>query len=465
MSWAAPIAFAGLALLALPIAIHLMGLGRAKVRPFPSLRFLESSRLLPSRRTRIHDAALLAVRVVIIAAATLALARPVAPPSEAPSVARGAARVVIVDTSASMLRAVVPDAARAIADSVVRGASAVLTVQTHRMRDEIAGAADWLASQSGGGELVLISDFQIGTIDAADLAGLPSSVAVRAVRVPVRTVTASESRIVHGGRGYTTRAVVQDGQTVATWTPAGAFPTAADTGGAVAAGGRLVLLADDAERPGVVRAVAAARAIARPLAPSADGHRIVILHPRFGSRQAVLRAGSAVSAPWQGDVIRRLQRDSLLVAMAAHAVADGVEPLPPAAAVVARAESGEPMVGALADRDGDVERLVLVLRTAADSPTAVALHASLARASSDDAGERDPAVLGDSAVNALARVGAPTGSSGDGLPRPPAVSAVAAGGPSYARWLWLAALAALGGEALYRRALAARVRVAGPPDA
>ena len=54
MTWLAPAALAGALFVALPILIHMMGRGRTTVIRFPSLRFLESSRLLPARRTRIH---------------------------------------------------------------------------------------------------------------------------------------------------------------------------------------------------------------------------------------------------------------------------------------------------------------------------------------------------------------------------------------------------------------------------
>src|SRR5262245_39222827 len=76
MIWRNPWAWLGLTTLALPVLIHLLGRGHARVQPFPSLRFLERSKLLPTRRTRLHDVALLAVRVGILAAAVAALAQP-----------------------------------------------------------------------------------------------------------------------------------------------------------------------------------------------------------------------------------------------------------------------------------------------------------------------------------------------------------------------------------------------------
>src|ERR1043166_6684007 len=107
MIWLNPWAWAGLVALALPIAIHLLGRGHARVHKFPTLRFLEASRLLPTRRTRVRDLLLLAVRIGILAAAVAALAQPLLlTPGLKQSLDRGLGRAVILDTSASMSRVV-----------------------------------------------------------------------------------------------------------------------------------------------------------------------------------------------------------------------------------------------------------------------------------------------------------------------------------------------------------------------
>src|ERR1700749_1932101 len=100
MIWLNPWAWAGVIGVALPILIHLLGRGHAQVLKFPTLRFLDASRLLPTKRTRIHDPLLLAVRVAILLFAAAALAQPlVLTNGRKASLDRGLARAIIVDTS------------------------------------------------------------------------------------------------------------------------------------------------------------------------------------------------------------------------------------------------------------------------------------------------------------------------------------------------------------------------------
>ena len=68
IAWIAPAALIGLALIALPIAVHLLVRQHARTLAFPSLRFLRETQLAAFRRRTIQDAALLACRVAIIAA-------------------------------------------------------------------------------------------------------------------------------------------------------------------------------------------------------------------------------------------------------------------------------------------------------------------------------------------------------------------------------------------------------------
>src|SRR5205807_1608529 len=105
MIWLNPWAWAGLVMVALPVAIHLLGRGHARVYKFPTLRFLDASRLMPTRRTRVRDLLLLVVRVAILASAVGALAQPLLlTDGRARALDRGLARAIVVDTSASMSR-------------------------------------------------------------------------------------------------------------------------------------------------------------------------------------------------------------------------------------------------------------------------------------------------------------------------------------------------------------------------
>ena len=77
ITWINAAAFAGLALVALPIAIHLLVRQQTRVLAFPSLRFLRETALAAFRRRRIEDAVLLLCRAAIVIAAVAALAGPI----------------------------------------------------------------------------------------------------------------------------------------------------------------------------------------------------------------------------------------------------------------------------------------------------------------------------------------------------------------------------------------------------
>src|SRR5262245_32953055 len=134
MIWRNPWAWLGLTTLALPVLIHLLGRGHARVQPFPSLRFLERSKFLPTRRTRLHDVALLLVRLAILAVAVAALAQPFLRASRARTTTTALARAILVDTSASMRRAsnggTALEAARRNAQRLVADARPALIIES-----------------------------------------------------------------------------------------------------------------------------------------------------------------------------------------------------------------------------------------------------------------------------------------------------------------------------------------------
>ncbi|MCC7195663.1 MAG: BatA domain-containing protein [Gemmatimonadaceae bacterium] len=330
MSWAAPVAFAGLALLALPVLVHLMGAGRPVVRRFPSLRFITETRLPPVRRKRIHDLPLLALRLLALAAAVFALARPQFE-SERPAAGATLARAVIVDTGRASQAEV---AARiAAADSASAGADLVSVVRTRDPSSVIAGAAAWLESQPGRRELVVVSDFRVGSVDSADVAAVPAWAGVRLVRAGAlpgggnAVAFASDA----GGRRVTVRTTVEPGRTDVTW-----------TGGARAQPGVPVRFAGaGASVSGALaRAVAMgtlAGATVSGAAPRAGCDSIVLVALDAGSSPA--RGGGSVArrttdgdaviraAPCQGDLIARLHLDPAVLRVAggfgASVVRDG----------------------------------------------------------------------------------------------------------------------------------------------
>jgi hypothetical protein len=73
------IMLAGLALVAVPILIHLLNRSRARIVDWGAMRFLEASLASRSRRIMIEEVILLVLRCLVVALAALALARPYLP--------------------------------------------------------------------------------------------------------------------------------------------------------------------------------------------------------------------------------------------------------------------------------------------------------------------------------------------------------------------------------------------------
>ncbi len=104
LSFGQPLLLAALAGLALPLLAHLVNRARAQPLRFPSVRFIGPSQLPRDKRRSLRDLLLLLLRLLFIALAVLALARPVwTPPTDSPLTATGRERTMIVlDASASM---------------------------------------------------------------------------------------------------------------------------------------------------------------------------------------------------------------------------------------------------------------------------------------------------------------------------------------------------------------------------
>ena len=72
-----PFALTGLALLAIPLLLHLFKPRKVRQMPFSSLRWLRESRHRLSRRIRLHQVLLFLLRAAFLTLLVLALARPV----------------------------------------------------------------------------------------------------------------------------------------------------------------------------------------------------------------------------------------------------------------------------------------------------------------------------------------------------------------------------------------------------
>ena len=173
VGWLAPLALAGLALVAIPIAIHLLVRQQSRRVEFPSLRFLRPSPLAAFRRRHIQDAWLLACRAAVIAAAALALAGPVIQTASRSEGYRARiARAVIVE----------PGTAAASAASVAGEAFVSKSFGRERVSDAIADATRWLEAQPPASrEVVFVGAFRRGSLTAGDLRAVPASAGIRFV--------------------------------------------------------------------------------------------------------------------------------------------------------------------------------------------------------------------------------------------------------------------------------------------
>jgi hypothetical protein len=437
MTWGNPWAWAGLVTVALPILIHLLGRGHARVHRFPTLRFLEASRLLPTRRTRVHDWWLLVTRVGILAVAVAALAQPaLRTANRTRALGRALARAIVLDTSFSMLRATPAgeraiDAARREARRLASEAQSTTLIETRTPARGIAAAIEWLNRQPGRGELVVVSDFQSGALDAVDLSAVPREFGVRLARIPVSAAGAVEVVARSGDMETVARTTLSPTGTAVDWTTRPAATRATSDS--------LVVLAGPNERAGADASARAAATLATRT-PLDSGHVVAIVYPQFPQRADLWRGATTPHAPWSTDRIARLRSDSLLIGAATSATASSAADTA-GGLVVARAGSGLPMVIAKQDTAQGRERLLLFSFADAGSLTSAALIAATtsARSMAPPLVELDPTTLPDATLALWQR--APAAEA------PPRANA---DGTSDGRWLWMVVLALLALETWMR---------------
>jgi hypothetical protein len=223
------------------------------------------------------------------------------------------ARAVIVDTSASMQRRtaageraldVALGEARRLADS----AAAAIVLRTTAPSAAIAGATAWLGRQSGRGELVMVSDFQAGTLDAADLATVPVQVGVRLVTVRGDTTTNGiRLRTGANGRAIVARLTRSADRVDVEWLQ--------DSAPSGESHNEIALWTSPAETAAANAARAAAATIAVPLQVD-SGRRIAIMYPGYPDSATLLGSAQRTLAPWMADLVVRVAADSNIDAVA-----------------------------------------------------------------------------------------------------------------------------------------------------
>ena len=431
MLWLNPIAWFALATAALPLLIHLLIQRRVERFPFPTLRFLQPTRLAAVRRHLLEDLPLLAVRIALLAAAAAALAGPLLVT---------AARRHAWDRR--VVRAVVTDSGTASSAALQQ------TFAAEDLRDGIRRAILWLdAAPPARREILVSSAFPIGSITAADVAAIPAGIGVRFER----TGSLPRTRTVAGGRvltadGTRAREVTLDGERTSV------HETAAND----RAAWPIAVVASKQDQ-GVVDAATAAVLSQRVWAGPPDRRARVFLIERpesargradaaQGPAAEVARGsspatGSVIVAAWMADAVSRIAADRDLRA-AAGGVAAGMADAGFAAApwqTIAAAADGRPLVVASASTN---EFFVVSAAPASDVVTPVLLRAIAdAIAAPPDLQRAEVVPIADAVLQRWSRPAAPVTS-----PRIDTVDG------DDRRWLWLAALLLMAVEMWIRRA-------------
>jgi hypothetical protein len=448
MTWQNPWALSGLATLTLPVVIHLLSRTQAVVQRFPTLRFLDVSRVLPTRSPRVSDVPLLLVRMSILAAAAFALSGPLfnsTVRTEARN--RSLARAIIVDTSASALRATgfataAHDSLRARAERLGAVAQTSATITTSNVSSALPGAVAWLETQAGRGEVVILSDFQRAAGDSASLATVAARIGITPVRIADGNAssragfgTASDLRSTTTSVRVTVDSIATNGEWVA----------APDSGFAA-----VTLIAQPADQqPAELARGAALRVIAPSLSDST--RRVSIIFGGDSLARRVLTAPHALSARWIATFISRLMSDPAFGdAVRSAPRLDGAGMNAPFV-VLARNARGDDVIRVAEMEDGSSQRLVLVTLIAPGSMAGARLIGAVHAAAAVEwpVQELEPATMSDMLLRQLQRAPAVVANGG-------AASVSAAVGASDARWFWLAALAMLALEWWMRARMAER---------
>lgn len=409
MIWLSPLAWVGALLVGLPILIHLLGRGRARVLRFPTLRFIDASRLLPTKRSRVQDPVLLAVRCAIVLAAVAALAGPLLlTTGRKQTLDRGLARAIVVDTT--LRSAATLDSARQIARRLATDAQTSVVVETGDLATAVPGAVAWLERQHRRGELAIVSDFRVGAIDREDLSNVPAAVGIATYRVAVGDTSATVvERALVGNRVDQATSRWANDATEIQWTATNTPPAAVPS---------VLVLGASGDTTSIRAAEAAARTV--PVALPVDTTRAAaIVLPGYPGADTIGRVRPTRLSSWEAALVGQAERAGLSLGRVGHAAFQGRE------------------------------HFLIVPTTPAGSAATVQLIALARQATSiaPSAGALETRHVGESELSAWNRAPA---SAGNARFRPSDDD-----GPSDARWLWLVALALLVVEWQMRRRMTA----------
>jgi len=438
MLWLNPSALFALAAVAAPILIHILIQRRAERFPFPTLRFLQPTRLAAIRRHLLEDLPLLAIRIALVAAAVAALAGPLLVTSaRRQQWDRRTVRAIVTETGGS--RAAGPELAPASAEATARPPLRQQTFASASLADGIHRAILWLdTAPPARREIVIASTFPIGSITNADIAAVPAGIGLRFER----TGTLPGTRVVDGGRlltpdGVRRREVTLTGVQTASHEMAAGEPGAWP----------IDVVSSEAGRPAIDAAIAAVLSQHVWAAPP-DRRARVVLVPAGGGGPAAIDAladAAPVSQPWMADAIARIARDPDLRA-AGVPVADGLADARFAAAPwqpLASAADGRPLAVAA----GSARGIVVASAAPVSEVATPVLLRSIANAIADVPTLQNAEVvpIRDEVLRRWTRTAAPV--------TEPRVDTV---DQDDRRWLWVAVLCLLALESWVRRARSAQ---------
>ena len=448
MSFANPLAWFGLATVAVPIAVHLLARHRGPRTAFPTLRFFEVDRLVALRRYQLTDLLLMAVRIAVMVFAVLALAGPRLAMWASPLGPAQPAIAILVDTSESTSRPgrdgrPAIEAARAQAARLKRSSDRTTVIDATDVGAAVAGASAWLDTQAAPRELVIISDFQRGALSESDLRQVPVAMGIRVIPLEIAAASSVAAPAIwrddENGelREHTPRITLRPDQTDVAWI---AGPDlAADPSRAFDLDPMLAFVASATDTP---RAFAALRAVMGQGARSGSRERpVAMVFAGATGHGALWERSAPLDRPWMVDVVQQLATDPSVRDAAQHTRASAHADMRDGLVTVARDGGQAPLVVAASGDVGQAHRLLLFFEgDAASLASALVMQATL-RATSGDApmGELEPLAVDAGTLRSWER--APT-------PSP-------AGQPTHAepagRWVWGVVLLWLGAETWMRR--------------
>jgi hypothetical protein len=225
LSFLFPLFLAGLAAIAIPIALHLFRRRTETVVDFPAVRLLQKAPVEQQRRRRLRELVLLALRIAALALLALAFARPYIASSSA--VLPAPITVVALDTSLSLSAPGQFDAARQAAKRAVETSPATHAVGLMTFADSptvvvapttdrgaVMSAIDAVKPTAGGtrfrtalgqaaelvtaddGRIVVVTDLQQVGWESADEGAVPDGIGVEAVAIqpPASNVAVTTAR-------------------------------------------------------------------------------------------------------------------------------------------------------------------------------------------------------------------------------------------------------------------------------